>query len=312
MIHRVNNKKHYQKFLLQCLILLVIVWTIDFTIGNGLRYFYFKQKGEDYRTTYSMENTTADLLIFGSSRGNRQYHPDVFEKRLGLSCYNVSRQGQFMFYHDAVLKSILKRYTPKVVILDFRVGEFKKNKDNYDRLYCLLPYYKNHPEIRPLLEQRGKYEKLKLISAIYPFNSDMYKIALRNLPSYREEHAIIKGYVYYDNVWNRPIQKANDSKDYSIDSNIVKSYEYFIKSCVERKIKVLVVVPPYFSIKEPNDVSITMAKEIAKRNAVKFIDYSQDTVFLNRRELIADPIHLNNNGAIVLSAMLVDSLNKNK
>ena len=310
MIHHVNTTKHYYKFLLQCMVLLLLVWVIDFTIGNVLRYFYFKQKGEDYRTTYSMENTKAELLIFGSSRGVRQYHPDVFEKRLGLSYYNASRPGLFMFYHEAVLRSVLKRYTPKVVLLDFRYGEFRKDKQNYDRLSCLLPYYQNHPEIRPVLEQRSKYEKLKLISAIYPFNSDMYKIALRNLPSYKEEEKITRGYVYYDNIWGRPIQKANDSKNYAIDSNIVKSYERFIKSCVERKIKLLVVVTPYFSIKEPNDVSITMAKEIAASNGVKFIDYSQDTIFLHRPELIADMIHLNNNGAIFLSGMLVDSLNK--
>lgn len=304
------KKNAYSYFLLQCFIMLLIVWTIDFTTGNVLRIFYFKQYvGPDYRTTYSMENTTADILIFGSSRGARQYHPEVFENRLGMSYYNTSREGFFMFYHDAILKSALKRYTPKVIILDFRFGEFRKNKENYERLSSLLPYYKTHTEIQTILNQKSKHEKLKLLSEIYPFNSLLFKIATGNASFYKEKRSIIKGYIYYDEIWDKPIEKSKENKPYEMDSNIVKSYKSFITDCINRKIKLVVVVTPYFSITNTKaDHSIMLAKEIAAKYHIKFIDYSQDTTLLNKPTLFADPIHLNDNGARVLSNMIADSI----
>ncbi|HXS59927.1 MAG TPA: hypothetical protein VN703_03845, partial [Candidatus Sulfopaludibacter sp.] len=121
-------------------------------IGNLLRTFYFKQQsGLQCRTTYSIEKTTANVLIFGSSAANHDYQTNTFTKRLDTSFYNTGRDGISIFYEYAVLKAILKRYTPKIIILDFDQEEFIKNEASYDRLSALLPYYINHPEIRSII-----------------------------------------------------------------------------------------------------------------------------------------------------------------
>jgi hypothetical protein len=215
-----------------------------------------------------------------------------------------------MFYHDAVLRSILKRHSPKIAILDFRRGEFRKNKNNYDRLSCLLPYYKTHPEIKPVIELRGKYEKMKLLSAIYPYNSMMFAIAGGNSDYKKKKDNNIKGYLPYDRIWEKPLQATTTINKYDIDSNVVRSYESFITNCLKSKVKLLVVVTPYYSMINSADSSIRLAKEIASKYNIQFIDYSQEPLLLNRPELFADLIHLNNNGAKVMSNMLVDSLNK--
>lgn len=302
----------FRKFIIQFLVLFILIWVIDFALGKTLKYFYFKQKsGIDYRTTYSLEKTKADILIFGSSRGARQYYPDVFENNLHLTYYNVSREGFFMFYHDAVLRSVLKRYSPKIAILDFRLAEFKKNKENYERLSSLLPYYDTHPEIRPVLDARSKYEKLKLLSNIYPFNSLMFTIVGGNTELKKDKQQTIEGYIPNDRIWDKPLDTVTITNQYMIDSNVVKSYEDFIQRCLASKVKLFVVVSPYFSIINKHDPSITLAKEIAAKYNVRFIDYSQEKSLLSRPELFADPIHLNNNGARVMSKMLTDSILKN-
>lgn len=103
-IHKIQ-KNPYQYFFLKLVVLFTIVFILDYSIGNVLRYFYFKQEsGLQYRTTYSIEKTRADVLIFGSSRANHHYNPIVFENRLKQSYYNVGRDGNFIFYHSAVLK----------------------------------------------------------------------------------------------------------------------------------------------------------------------------------------------------------------
>lgn len=154
------KKNPFQYFLLKLTVLFAIVFILDISIGSVLRYYYFKQESSSqYRTTYSIEKTKADILIFGSSRANHHYNPDVFDNRMNLSYYNVGRDGNFIFYHYAVLKGVLKRYSPKIVILDFIHGEFRQNQDSYDRLSSLLPYYRSHSEMRSIINLKSKYEK---------------------------------------------------------------------------------------------------------------------------------------------------------
>src|SRR5689334_2310832 len=114
------KKNKYRYFFVKLLTLFVILFVLDYVCGAVLHYFYFRQSsGWNYRTTYSMEKTTDSLLIFGSSRAVQQYHPEVLEKRLNLSYYNCGRDGNFMLYNYAVLRSVLKRHSPKMIIFDF-------------------------------------------------------------------------------------------------------------------------------------------------------------------------------------------------
>lgn len=306
------KQNRYGYFIIQFTTVLLLIWLIDFAAGKTLRHFYFKQKsGWDYNTLYSIEKTKEDVLIFGSSKGARQYYPDVFENRLGMSYYNVSREGYFMLYYEAVLRAVLKRYTPKLIVLDIRANEFLAAKQNYDKLAVLLPYYKNHPEMRPIIELRGKNEKVKQLSNIYPFNSMLFKIAAGNagLNSSKES---VKGYIPYDKVFDKPIKPAKEYIDYTIDSNFVQSYKSFINTCKERKIQLVIVTTPYLNMLDRTSPTVTLAKEIAKQEAVMFLDYSREPALINRRELFADPIHLNNAGAKVMSNMIIDSMMKYK
>jgi len=104
-----QNKQSSQLkgFVLKTLLLIVFVFLIDCTIGTTLQYFYFKQEsGFLYRTTYAIEKTKADVLIFGSSRASRHYNPNIFTNRIHLSCYNVGHDGNFILYQYAVLNAV--------------------------------------------------------------------------------------------------------------------------------------------------------------------------------------------------------------
>ncbi|WP_315814274.1 hypothetical protein [Paraflavitalea speifideaquila] len=149
-----------QRLLYKLSIFVLIIVAGDFLLGQALRYWYFKQQsGLLYRTTYAMDMTNSKALIFGSSRANHHYHPRVIEEGLGLSTYNTGRDGNFILYNTAVLKSTLKRYTPSVIILDLDIFSFNQSPENYDRLSALLPYYKAHEEIRDIVELRSPFEK---------------------------------------------------------------------------------------------------------------------------------------------------------
>lgn len=305
------RSKNVSLFLKNLLAVILLTAALDFIIGQTLRHFYFTQRtGLDYETMYAMETTKADVLIFGSSKGSRQYPPGIFEKRLGLSCYNVSREGYFMLYHEALLKSILKRHIPKVIVLDVRDNEFQSFKDNYEELSVLLPFYKTHPEIRRIVNMRSKYEKLKLISSIYPFNSMMFKILAGNTDINKDSRTIIKGYQRIDNVWNKPLKPA-PAPVYNVDSNNIRSYKNFIAECIDKNIRLIIVTTPYLNKQHLHSADVELAGQVAADYNIPFLDYSHEQSLVSQPQLFADPVHLNNTGAGILSNMVIDSLIKN-
>ncbi|KYK21256.1 hypothetical protein AYK24_03370 [Thermoplasmatales archaeon SG8-52-4] len=290
---------------------LITVLFLDFSIGKILRYFYFRQvAGEDYRTTYSMEETKADVLVFGSSRAVYHYVPEVFEDSLNLSFYNTGRGGQFIFYQTAVLKSVLKRYTPKLVILDF-MGSFEKGEDYYDRMSCLLPYYANHPEIRDLVELRSPFEKIKLVSGIYPFNSQFLNIAVGNLEINKKRKPDNKGYVAFHNELTEDIDSLETKSIYEIDSNKVVVFKEFLLKTRSAGIPIIVIFSPVYYLYD-QDYSVSICRDICRQEKVPFYDFSKDPIFLNKKKLFADNLHVNHKGAILLSQIVINKIKQSK
>lgn len=299
-------------FLLKLCILSSVLFIIDFGIGNILRHYYFKQQvGRLYRATYAIDKTTDQVLIFGSSRAYHHYMPSIIEEKLKMSCYNVGFPGQLLIFNYATLKAILKRYNPKMIVLDLMPGELRIERASYDRLSYLLPYYKEHPEIHPIIKLRGPYEKYKLISSIYPFNSLFLMIAGGNLEYFKKSKKDEKGFVALTNKLNSSIE-INESSPYDLDSTKINILKSFIKICIKSKVNLVISCSPSFINFKKQDFSIQIAKDMSKLYGIPFFDYSNDTTFLNDCSLFDDPGHLNKSGAIIFSNLISSRLMETK
>jgi len=309
-IGTIKNKK-ILTFLLKTLSFLAILFLLDFSIGSILKYFYKKQKsGVLYRATYSIDSTKADILIFGASRANHHYVPGIFENRIHMSCYNTGRDGETILYNYAILKCALKRYSPKIAILDFSREEFVKTPDNYDRLSALLPYYKDHPEIRSIVQLRSPYEKYKLLSKIYPYNSLIFSIAIgaTKLNTSREYIKDENGYVPLPEIWDKQPDIDTVFIKNELDSNTIKLFESFIKDCIKSRVKPYIILSPVFIKYIYKDQSVNIALSIAKKYHIPMYNFLNDSTFLNHDSLFADAGHLNNDGAKVFTNKLIDTI----
>jgi hypothetical protein len=296
-----------KKIIINLIIVVAIVFLLDFAIGRTLRYFYFKQtSGLQFRTTYAMEKANADVLIFGSSRASHHYVPEVFEDSLKLSYYNTGRDGNGIFYQTAVLKSVLKRYTPKVIIFDF-AGGFETDISDYDRMSSLLPYYRSHEEIRKIIELKSPFEKVKLLSQIYPYNSSLLTIIIGNLDANKNRKPDNKGYVALYKEWKGTLDTITDQANVSIDSNKVASFKEFISYAKKSGAKVFIVYSPIYRVFNFNQ-QIEMCNSICLEEHIPFYDYSKDTTFLNNKNLFQDFSHLNHPGAIIFSSSVVEKI----
>ena len=307
----INKEKSIFNFVGKFLIFLATLFLFDFGVGKILRYFYFKQNsGVLYRTTYALDSTKADILIMGASTANHHYYPGAFEKRLNMSCYNAGRDGNYILYHYAVLKAVLKRYCPKMIILDVTRKDFQIDQEGYDRLSSLLPYYNQHPEIRSIVQLKSPYEKYKLISKIYPYNSMLFAIGAGNteLNKNREYTTDENGYVPLNSKWAKELATESFYTKYQLDSEKINIFNSFVRDCVNSKIKLLIFVSPAYVKTEYEDPSIEIIKKIAKEFNISFYSFANNSFFLNNRDLFYNPGHLNDEGAKIYSEMVVDKI----
>lgn len=305
------NNKHWRYLLLQVALFILLVAAADRIMGSVFRYFYNRQSsGWEYGTRYSIEETKADVLIFGASRAQQQYIPTFIEDSMQLTCYNVGRDGTPFFYHYAVLQAVLKRYTPKMIILDCEYAALRKTASSYERLSPLLPLYNDHPEMQSIIELRSPFEKYKFISHIYPYNSMLFKIGVANLESNKIKQQDIKGYVAMKGSLNEPLKTIDQTAIYELDSIKVNMLDSFIAQCRQRNIALYFVCPPYYMNNIGTDYSFGVTKQKAAENKIDFIDYSKDSLFLKSPQLFDDTVHVNLNGAKIFSAMIAGELKK--
>ncbi len=304
-----QKKNPYLHFLMRLGIFAATVFVLDLAAGTLLRHYYFKQQsGPLYQTTYSMETATPDIMIFGSSRANHHYVPEVFEEELGMSYYNAGKDGNQIHYHYAVLESVLKRYTPKIIILDVASKDIIKFDESYDRLSSLLPYYKTHPEIRPMANLKSRFEKYKLVSASYPFNSIMLNILKGNSNARDEKND--KGYIPLNKIWTAPLAADPYQQPEEIDSLKLQYFEKFIETCKNAGVKLYVAFSPIYIRYDQPPVALQVVGEICRKYEVPFYDYSKDQEFLSNPSLFSDRSHLNGKGAAVYSEKIAKEIKK--
>jgi hypothetical protein len=301
--------KDLKRFFYKLILFFITVVILDQAFGKVLRIIYFKQNhGGSYKTTYSFEKDSSQVLIIGSSKAHHNYEAQMFEDSLHLSCYNAGLDGHFIFYYDAVLKCVLKRYSPKIIILDVLNDELAIRPENYDRLSTLLPYYATHPEIRNLIALKGPYERIKFLSGIYPFNSLIVQSvsAAIDLHNKRLVENKLKGF--------EPLNTTNKEKlskpvyNAGIDSNCVNTLESFVQDCNSKQIKLFIVVSPYFVENTGETKSTETVKMVAEKYHITLWDNSQNQYFLTHPEFFSDYNHLNEKGASVFTKMIIEKI----
>jgi len=303
------NRNKYRSFIYRLLIFSVTLFFADFVIGKVLQKLYFKQSsGFDYQTTYAINETTAPLLVFGSSRANNIFDPTILENELKLSCYNVGRYGEPIFYHYALLKAVLKRFNPQIIILSLDAFNFAQDKDDYDLISVLLPYSDSHPELQEIINLKGPYERLKMMSTIYPYNSLLLPMISGNLASSKEKNYTIKGYIPVQTTISGPLHTIDYTKNTLLDTTKINSYTAFIKDCIKAKIKLFIVCPPFMINAIGTDNSIITGKKVANNFNIPFFDFSRDTFYTTKPKLFYDFRHLNDKGVALFDKQVMDSI----
>jgi hypothetical protein len=299
---RANN---YLIFGKKLLILIVVLILFDFIAGKTLSYLYFKQSsGTKFRTTYALDSTIADVLILGSSRASHHYDAKLLSDSLSLSVYNAGRDGTNIIYSNAILRSILNRYHPKIVVLDINSSEFYNIPTRDENLVSLLPYYSTHPELNSFIKSRSELEFIKLLSKVYPFNSTI----VSSLSGLRKKSEIdINGYLPIEGMLDSDDLDTLDFNRFIYSNNLTKNFLDVIKACKESNVRLMIVQSPRFDW-YLNDKCELELSSISKQNQVVYASYINDSAFIYNKALFKDQSHLNSIGAIQFTNSLLGQI----
>jgi len=288
----------------------LILFIFDLGLGEGLRFLYFRHPpGNRKNLIKVMEETMAPIMIFGSSRPQHHYISIRFEEAFGKKCFNSGEGGATIEYEETLLEAVLVRYSPSMIILDFNRNEFMKSnnpKGQFKILSRLLPYYRYHKEIRDNIKAQGFTERIKLISHIYPFNSEIIHQILWKRFAKSEGS---DGYVPFYQVWNDPLQEQSqeDPKE-TVDAKAVRLFSDFIAKIKARNIRLFIIVSPIYEKFILETSSLSIAKEMCSKGKVPFYDFLENAEFLAHREYFRDPLHLNNEGAEVFTNLVIKEI----
>ncbi|MBA3646959.1 MAG: hypothetical protein H0W62_00145 [Chitinophagales bacterium] len=308
------------------MLLLCVIIAFDQVGGRFLHYMYFKQKtGPNAETTFTFTKMQQDAVILGSSRGRRNYNPQPIGDSLGIGCYNAGHDGQTIFYEEAIIRMVLSRYTPKLVVLDLNPEEMYYKDVHYDRLNVLAPYYSDYPQVRDIYLLKGNRnpdhdriayrlwpvnnEGIKMMSLIYRNNSAVLDILTGMFKNRKSDSGFkpLKGIITQQKA-NELIKENNnlrDTKGKIVDINKINGLEEILSTLTSRGAKVYVSMSPALTPfgMEPSYHSIL---DVCRKYNVAFKDYSQDAAY-NHLDYFFDN-HMNKDGANLFSVHLAHDI----
>ena len=131
----------------------------------------------DQGSTYlqAVYHTNDDVVIFGESMARGAYISPMMADSLNMSVSNFAYHGSSMVHQATVIRLMLKRFTPKVIIweVDGEMLMHKLDEEEKDRMWLIKPFYTTDSLSRQQVWRCGKYEKIKMLSAAYRNNNHL-------------------------------------------------------------------------------------------------------------------------------------------
>lgn len=301
------------KLIIKLLILAAIIAASDFVIGLMFTELLKNSKdGRYFKMEYSLDQSHEEVIILGSSRGEVNYYPLIIENKLKMTCWNASRGGQTIPYILAVQREVLRRYAPKLMIINIDPAILQEPLD-YDKLSILRPFAKTHPMIYEMLSKKDWVEKYKLMSHIYDYNSILFYFIRPFFLKNKDGDPKDKGWKpRIGTISDVQIGEGDDaiiSEQYiHLDSTRLDMFHQLINNAKQKNVKLIFVTSPnYYPIK--NDTpTMTYIKQFHEEGGYKVLDFSNDTNLVMKKGYFRDIHHMNDVGAKRFTSVLADSL----
>jgi hypothetical protein len=297
---------------------LACVCLLDVALGGFSRFLFFQQRsGKFSRINKAMASAEGRGFVFGSSHAASHYVPDVLENELGISVYNAGVLGQQILFHRTLESIVLQRVTPDVIILDVDPSTLYEQKESYDRLAELKPFYYRYPDVvGPVLNHRARFERLFLYSKLYQYNSTLVHVIRYTVAPQPDWQGYLPDFAVMDAPTKEQERDEIEAGRTSVagrklDGVMVDAMERFATEAKRKNIMVFYFVSP--SALPSNlggNVSFRKIEAIVEHYRIPFFSFRNDPAFTHHYSLFSDSEHLNDVGARLYSKLVADTIKR--
>jgi len=308
-----------RSFFIKLFIIIASLVIVDFFVGCLGDWIILKQAekcytGDTAHLNYCLNGAKEDIIILGSSEAACAYIPALISERLfeetgkEYSVFNAGTTNQRISYCYCVEQGLIERNKPKVLVLDLVWNYLNPINDdmNNTMMSPLRPYSAVNPYVEDLLNKNdGKKERLISHCNMYRFNSEIIKYF-----TFFTKDKVTDGYICYNNKLPLNSIKQNEAcDDNSIVQSAVDDFECFITLAEENDVKVVCTVTPKFRIMPTTCNSYQTMLKICAEHNIPVCEIYKDSIFDNPL-LYYNDAHLNKEGAILSTNILIDTLNE--
>lgn len=164
----------YRVLLIKAVVFVLLFVACDWLFGVFCRWLEFRglnNNRQEFLAEYTLYEANEDVLIIGASEASHSYVSNIISDSLGLSVYNTGNDGQFFYYQNAMINGVLDRYRPKLIIWSMEPSFLSNEPLAKQRISALKPFWKDNKYCAKLLELKSKYERIKVLSNCYVYNS---------------------------------------------------------------------------------------------------------------------------------------------
>jgi hypothetical protein len=296
-----------RRFVLSCLAFAALLWAADRLTGAAL--------------DRLLPHTTTDLrrgmrrhpevAVLGSSRALYHYAADTLERRLGMRAHNFGVAGQRSpLFHRAVAAMLVAEHPPRLAVLEVD-GFTVAGDDDLSHLSVLLPYWRRYPAVKDVVLRRSRWERVKLLSRAYPYNSLALNMVVQRLR--RSTDPRLGFQALHGRLDLRAEVVASEVAGARLDPLKVRYLGCLVRGLRAHGVRVVAVRSPSFPA-SPAERSAADAEHRALAGVlgeleVPFIDFTTaDLPEFRDPRFFRDRAHLNEEGATRFTRIVADSL----
>jgi hypothetical protein len=282
---------------------------VDYALGFFFnRYTAHHSLKADYdNLRHILYDGNEQLVVFGSSVALNGINTKTLSDSLGMDCYNAAANGQTMFYHLVVMKSMLQHTTPRVILLGFKLQDLM-GEGVGDRYNFLSPYYKMGFNAIDEGFERNPRQRVLMKSNLYRYNTIWWRILLYQFITPNEVGEC--GFIAKPIPPAFPPLQTTTLGAQAISDERLAELTDFMQTCQAQGIRLFLFNPPEYTRFSDYEQSQTaaMLQCLAQQYGVVLWDDTQDEFFLQHPEYFYDTSHLNINGSAIYTAKMLERL----
>jgi len=338
-------KKKFNYIYIKILIFIALLVPVVYYIGNkyssasseNLINQYNEKRWNEF---YSLEKNSLDMIFLGSSHSYCTFDPDIFDKELNISSYQMGMPFQHPDSTYFTLLEVLNYQKPKVAVIEV-YWDMLDDEFELKQAGMLFQVLKNKElEKKYIREVFPLSEKIKYNINILKYQQDYFAFKNKKLKdSLKEKFGVVdkvspkqegkeeyrsKGYAFCNysmlpDEFDKTNQFKNfDGKKWNFEISQKKYLQKIIDICRDNNINIIFVTAPVANVSmefiKNYDVVHSAIEEFALENNIPYLDFN--TVNKNKNllknENFRDDAHLNHSGVEIVDRYFLNWLIENR